>query len=138
MVENIELTRNFRLSEFLVSHTYPDLAAELNPDPYQINCLKLLCESILQPIRERFGPLTIESGFRSPELNLSVGGAETSDHRIGSASDITLHEGLGQVYRWIKRNHLPYRQLIWYKNKRFIHVSINTPGRTFKHEAWIT
>lgn len=135
-IKDQQLTANFSLHEFLVSETYPKIAAELDPTAYQIDCLRLLSESIMQSTRDYWGPLTIESGFRDERLNLLVRGQEDSDHLLAAAVDFSCEKCLSRVYLWIKWSHLPYRQLIWYKNKHFIHVSINTPGKGFKNEAW--
>ena len=45
----------------------------------------------LQTIRDFFNAsITINSGYRSPEHNKSVGGAKHSQHLLGTASDIVV------------------------------------------------
>ena len=49
-----------------------------------------LVEMVLDPLRERWGvPIHVNSGYRCPELNKIVGGAENSYHLRGMAADIT-------------------------------------------------
>lgn len=47
---------------------------------------------VLETIRDRFGPVTITSGHRSPEHNAAVGGSENSLHLLGRAADFTVRE----------------------------------------------
>lgn len=45
------------------------------------------------------GPIIINSGYRSPELNKKVGGAPTSNHLTGCAVDIRV-AGIEQAMRY--------------------------------------
>jgi uncharacterized protein YcbK (DUF882 family) len=47
-----------------------------------------LTENILQPVRDKFGPIRITSGYRCPEVNKLAGGSKTSNHVLGFAADI--------------------------------------------------
>ena len=62
----MNLTRNFTLSELIKSDTAIRKGINNNPNAGQIEKLKLLCENILQPVRDRFGRVTVTSGYRSP------------------------------------------------------------------------
>ena len=42
---------------------------------------------MVQPVREKFGVITVNSGYRSPQLNGKVGGSKTSQHCFGEAED---------------------------------------------------
>ncbi len=68
------LSKNFKLREFKVSKDYPLMADEIELDYVDVLTLKILCIEIIQPIRDKFGPIEILSGKRSPELNKAVGG----------------------------------------------------------------
>ena len=51
--------------------------------------LRLLCEEVLQPLRDHWGaPIIVGSGYRCPRLNRAVGGVRNSDHLYGCAADI--------------------------------------------------
>ena len=46
---------------------------------------------LLQAIREHFNkPITITSGYRTPEHNAEVGGSKSSQHLLGKAADIQV------------------------------------------------
>lgn len=136
LIDDMSLTRHFRLYEFLVSKDYPHYARELNPSPLQINNLHLLCATVLEPLRERFGiPIIVTSGYRDLRLNGAVGGRgePISLHTKGKAVDFRLmydRPKLGKVFKYAKKK-LPYAmaQLIYYKQYGFIHIALPHPGR---------
>ncbi|MGL5931939.1 MAG: D-Ala-D-Ala carboxypeptidase family metallohydrolase [Cetobacterium sp.] len=68
-------------------------------------------------------PCTVNSWFRSLELNNAVGGSKTSDHMQGRAIDFVPSMNLRDAYNKIKNSGLSYDQLIIYPNQRFIHIS---------------
>jgi hypothetical protein len=111
----MNLSKNFTLNELTKSETATRLDIDNTPNDEQIESLRLLCENILQPVRDHFGkPVKISSGFRCAELNSSpaVGGSKTSDHCKGQAVDFEI-DGLPNpdVAQWIMDN-LDYTQLI--------------------------
>jgi len=53
-----------------------------------IESLKLLCKTYLEPLRNVFGPIIINSGWRTEDENLLAGGAYRSYHLTGKAADI--------------------------------------------------
>jgi len=60
--------------------------------------LSRLCEDYLEPLRRRYGPVTIVSGYRTVSYNARVGGAPQSYHvyrasRQGVAADIYCANG---------------------------------------------
>ena len=61
------------------------------PGETEIASLRLLCEKILQPVREHYGKgVKVNSGFRHPDVNAKVGGSKISDHCKGQAADIEI------------------------------------------------
>jgi uncharacterized protein YcbK (DUF882 family) len=136
--KNYKLSENFPLYEFLVSRDHPQIAENMEIKLLQVMTLKFLCLAILQPIRDMLGPIKVLSGFRNDELNSIIGGALNSDHKYGSAADITSSYFNSEVlYKRIKDDIFPYRQLICYPKKNFVHVSINLPQKIEKHEFFI-
>ena len=75
MVKNIilnikmNLTRNFSLQELIKSDTAIRKGIDNNPNADQIEKLKMLCENVLQPVRDHFGRVKVTSGYRSPEFD---------------------------------------------------------------------
>jgi len=109
----MNLSANFKLSELIKSETATRLDIDNTPNEEQIESLRLLCENILQPVRDHFGkPVKITSGFRCPAVNQATGGSATSDHCKGQAVDFEI-DGLPNpdVAQWIMDN-LDYTQLI--------------------------
>lgn len=102
----MQLTENFSLSEMLKSQTA--LRKGINNAPHEpsvIINLQTLCEKILQPVRNHFGPVTINSGYRCPELNKAVGSSNKSQHMVGQAADIEVPTVSNKaVAEWIKDN----------------------------------
>lgn len=87
----MRLTKNFTLAEFTKSQTAERYGIDNTPGTREYNNLKLLCENILQPLRDDIEkPITINSGFRSLELNQMIGSSNTSQHVIGKAADIEV------------------------------------------------
>lgn len=87
----MNLTKNFTLSEMTKSETA--LRKGLNNLPTQdvISALQTLAVNVLQPVRDHYGrSVTVTSGYRSPEVNVAVGGSRTSDHCKGQAADIEI------------------------------------------------
>ena len=98
--------------------------------------IEALCKTIMQPIREKFGPLRINSCFRGPSVNAAVGGSKTSQHMVGEACDfVPLTSGitLNHVFDWIrKESKLPFGQVINEQpsaTSKWIHVSLGEPWR---------
>ena len=80
----MNLSANFNLKEMTKSDTATRLGLDNTPGEVEIENLRLLCEKVLQPVRDHFGKsVTVNSGFRSPESNAAVNGSKTSDHCKG-------------------------------------------------------
>ncbi len=99
-----------------------------NPTPEHLENIRVLCERILEPIRAKYGPIVISSGYRSKTLNHYIGGALKSQHLEGKAVDIDM-DGMGsvtnkEIFEYIKYN-LEFDQLINEFNYAWVHVSYN-------------
>lgn len=109
----MQLSKNFHLSEFTRSQTASRQNILNVPNSLHIKALQLLCQKVLQPIRDHFDkPVIISSGYRSPELNRAIGGSPKSQHMKGEAADFEIH-GIDnyELAKWIEKN-LNYDQLI--------------------------
>ena len=122
----MNLSRNFSLAELTKSDIAIRKGINNNPNAGQIEKLKLLCENILQPVRDRFGRVQVTSGYRSPELCLAIGSSIDSQHTKAEAADFEC-PGVdnAEVADWIHQN-LDWDQLI---------VEHYTPGEP--NSGWI-
>ena len=98
------------------------------PDEQEKEALRQLCEHVLEPLRCRYGAITITSGYRCRKLNRVVGGAVNSQHLRGEAADIFIPSTeTGRKYFEFIRYHTPFDQLIWEPRgalfPRWLHVS---------------
>ncbi len=128
----MNLTRNFTLHEMTKSETALRYDLDNTPGETEIENLVLLCEKVLQPVRDYFGMgVKVNSGFRHPDVNRAVGGSTTSDHCKGFAADIEI-PGIAntQLAEWIEYN-CDFTQLIleFYTpgipDSGWVHVSYN-------------
>ena len=70
----MELSKNFTLREMTRSQTATRKGIDNNPSGTHEANLILLCQHILQPLRDYYGrPLRVTSGYRSPELCVAIG-----------------------------------------------------------------
>jgi len=125
----MQLTQHFTLEELTKSQTGDRLGIDNLPGSDALDCLKVLCARVLEPLRAHYGPVFINSGYRCPDLNKAVGGASTSQHCLGQAADIEV-PGVanGDLAAWIVAN-LDFDQVILecYRkgqpNSGWVHVS---------------
>ena len=74
-----KLSQNFQVKEFACN------------DGSDVIFISPELVTILQAIRSHFNkPVTINSGYRTPEYNKKVGGATQSQHLYGTAADIAV------------------------------------------------
>lgn len=67
------LSPHFILYEFVRSSAAIEHDIDNTPDAVQTEALTALCDNILEPLRRRFGPIVISSGFRCRKVNNLVG-----------------------------------------------------------------
>ena len=121
------LSANFTLGEMIRSQSAVRKGIRNVPGPAEIAALRLLCQKVLQPVRDHYDrPVIVTSGYRSPRLNTAIGGSRSSQHCKGEAADFTV-AGVSniEVCRWIER-HLNYDQLIYeFGGSGWVHVSFS-------------
>ena len=138
MPETIRVSKNFALSEMVKSATAERLNVDNSPSDIHLVNLTHLAIHILQPVRDQFGVITINSGYRSPALNAKVGGSKTSQHCNGQAADFeSFSTPNPDLAKWIANN-LEFDQLIleFYDgvnpNSGWVHCSYNLMGNRKK------
>jgi hypothetical protein len=128
----MKVSKHFALAEFTRSESAKRHGVSNEPTPEHLENLKVLCEKVLEPIRVKFGPINISSGYRSKALNHYIGGALNSQHCEAKAADIDM-DGMGsvsntEIFNYIKDS-LDFDQMIWEfgdNNKPdWVHVSYN-------------
>ena len=138
---SMKLSRNFTLQELIKSDTAIRLDINNNPNSGQIEKLKLLCENILQPVRDHFGRVKVTSGFRSEALCVKIGSSSNSQHAKAEAADFEcMGTDNAELADWIYDN-LEFDQLIleFYDpsepNSGWIHCSYvsDQPRKQFLH-----
>ena len=126
----MKLSKNFSKAEMTKSQTATRMGLNNNPTDDQTENLRLLCERVLQPVRDHFNQVvTISSGFRDPILSNAIGSSTDSQHCRGEAADLEIF-GVpnNELADWIKEN-LMFDQLIleYYTpgepNSGWVHVS---------------
>ena len=101
----VRLSTNFTLEEFTRSQTAIRQNIDNTPTEEHIENMQLLCEMVLQPVRDHFGPIAINSGYRGVVLNKTIGGSWKSQHCEGKAVDIECPgTGNRHVADWISDN----------------------------------
>jgi len=109
----MNLSPHFTLEELTVSETAARKGLDNTPpDDALLNLRRLAL--FLEDVRTAIGkPIRINSAYRSPEVNGSVGGKTTSQHCLGCAADIRV-PGMtpNEVVKKLKASNLQYDQLI--------------------------
>ena len=109
----MKLSPNFSLNELTKSETALRKGLDNEPTQDVIAALQTLAVNVLQPVRDHYAKgVKVNSGYRSPEVNASVGGSKTSDHCKGQAADIEIvGVANADLARYI-RDELQFTQLI--------------------------
>ncbi len=102
-MEKVEMNKDMKLSEHFslgeLTKTNYETKDGNFPSRVAIENLTNLCDNWLEALRQAQGPLIINSGYRSPEVNKLAGGAPTSNHLTGCAVDIHV-SGFEQAIRY--------------------------------------
>jgi hypothetical protein len=118
----MRLSKNFTLDELTVTSTS---GSNIPPGLHKEKLL-YTANYLLQPVRDKWGPVVVNSGYRSQAVNTAIGGSSTSQHCKGEAADIrTPTADLWEVYLWILDN-LNFGQCIYEEKEaaKWIHISL--------------
>ena len=127
-MENI--SKHISYKEATRSNTAIRRGIENIPDVEELENMKLIAEKVFEPLRKWVGgPIKINSFYRSPELNVAIGGSKKSQHCHGQAIDIDDtygHRSNASMFHHLRYS-LDYDQIIWEfgddKNPAWVHVS---------------
>lgn len=115
----------FTIKELCDSDKAREKGIENTPTDEIVERLNMLIDNVLDPLREWYGkPIYVNSGYRCPKLNKLVGGVSNSFHLQGYACDIDMGDKKDNqpIFDYIKNN-LPFTELGWEGNGRWVHVS---------------
>ena len=108
----MKLSPNFSVRELTKSQTAERKGIDNTPTEEHLENLKLLCENVLQPVRDEWGVVSVSSGYRSPALCVAIGSSERSQHARGQAADFECHTvDNKQLFEWVT-NELDFDQAI--------------------------
>tara|TARA_Y100001938_G_scaffold150966_1_gene244732 strand:- start:317 stop:787 length:471 start_codon:yes stop_codon:yes gene_type:complete len=125
----MRLSRNFMLREFVNSATAARKGISNKPTEVHLANLKKLIDNVIQPVRDKIGPIRITSGYRSPALNRAIGGSSRSQHSKGMAADIQFVRDNEMdnkvIFDTILEMGLDFDQMINEFDYSWIHISYN-------------
>ena len=139
---NMQLSKNFKLREFLVSQEATRRGMVFYPNEVELENLRRLCVEVLQPVRNLYGRMQITSGFRPTWLNNMVGGSQSSAHIYGCAADVEFLDFdnqyvFGHLHDFTAKD-LPIDQVInEFPPNGWIHFGIARVGAHPRHEYLI-
>ena len=133
------LTPHFTLDELTASETAERNGWDNTPTDRELANLTRLAD-LLEQVKVVLGgkPIMISSGFRSKQVNDSVGSKDTSQHRIGCAADFKV-PGMtpDQVVKAIMISSINYDQVIS-EFGRWVHISVpNTIDTPVRRQALV-
>jgi hypothetical protein len=105
---------------------------------------RFICTELLEPIRAKFGPVSVHDGYRDPDHNGRVGGKVNSFHLFGggqSAADISVSSAsCGTLFDWIRlESDLKFDKVILERNAAgfaaTVHLQLDStmPPRRFAY-----
>lgn len=106
----MQLSKHLSRAEFERSDAATNYGINNEMNSGQLAKAIKLAENCFEPIREHLAkPIKVNSGYRSPAVNKRIGGATTSQHSLGEAIDLDLHDR--DLFEWIIDN-VVFDQLI--------------------------
>jgi zinc D-Ala-D-Ala carboxypeptidase len=131
----MQLSKSFTLNELTKSQEATRLGIDNTPGEEHIENLKILCEKILQPLRDYYGmPVSISSGYRSAALCEAIGSSSKSQHTKGQAADFEIFGVANKDIAEFIVNNFDYDQCIlefWNENdpnSGWVHCSYSANG----------
>lgn len=125
----MRLSRNFMLREFVNSTTASRKGISNKPTEVHLANLKKLIDNVIQPLRNKIGPIRITSGYRSPALNRAIGGSSRSQHSKGMAADMQFVRDNEMdnkvIFDTVLEMGLDFDQMINEFDYKWIHISYN-------------
>ena len=150
--QDVRIGKYFMLSDFLYSEAavlrgIPNCPVRLDGD--EVEGMKGLCQHILDPVIEQFGPVSITFAYCSPQLWKTWYGANANMFDlhtfkpprggVGGAVDILVHRyptDPRPVLNWV-RDHCVYDRLILYPGSAVICVAWTEVTPRYDCREWV-
>ena len=126
----MKISKHVSYKEGVRSNTATRRGIDNTPTDDHLHFMEIIAHEVFEPLREWVGgPIKINSFYRSPDLNIAIGGSATSQHCKGQAMDIDDtfgHKTNAEMFEWIREN-LDFDQMIWEfgndDNPDWVHIS---------------
>ncbi|MEZ4323542.1 MAG: D-Ala-D-Ala carboxypeptidase family metallohydrolase [Myxococcota bacterium] len=117
--------RHWTWEELTVSAAARRLGLDNTPGPAARANLRRLCAELLDPLRERWPGVRVNSAFRAVAVNRAVGGVEGSRHLVGLAADLVVPVGeRDAIAAWLRGRGV---KVLEYRGH--LHVALGLPTR---------
>jgi hypothetical protein len=138
--KNFMLSPHFSYDEMTRSAWAEEHWVDNTPDDLQLAAMINICWKLGEPLREVFGPIVINSGFRSEEVNRGVHGVGNSKHLYGEAMDIrvTSRERGLEYFDFIRKN-VDFDQMLFESNRSggmWLHCSVCLDPKENRHQCF--
>lgn len=138
--KNFMLSPHFSYEEMTHSKWAEDHGEDNTPDELQLAGVINICWKLGEPLRNMFGPIRVNSGFRSERVNEGVHGVGNSKHLSGEAMDIHIDsvEQGKEYYQFILKN-VDFDQLLFEHNRKgamWLHCSVCLDPKENRHQAF--
>ena len=138
--KNYQITEHFSYDEMTRSAWAERHGIDNTPGCLQLAALENLCHKVLEPLRKQFGPITINSAFRSPRVNEGVHGVGASKHLSGEAVDIHVPDiETGRAYYRFICSHCDVDQLLFEHDSTgamWLHCSVCLNNHENRHQMF--
>jgi len=139
------LSKNFTRNEFLRTSYGQFQSDNIKEGMELVGTLTQLAAGIMQRIRDKWGPITITSGYRCKGLNDAVGSNDRSQHLRGEACDFVMRnvpmndpEKKQEFFDWLKAEYdcgtIAFNQCL--EERACIHIALPTGSNDGRIGAW--
>jgi zinc D-Ala-D-Ala carboxypeptidase len=138
----MQLSEHFSLAELTKSDTAARMGINNEPRAKVIEKLVLVCENILEPVRNHYGvPFSPSSGFRCLSLNRALGSSDGSQHVTGEAVDFEVPGISNKETAFWVRDNCDFDQIVleFYEEEKpksgWVHCSYRGDGKN-RHDTF--
>ena len=135
--DNYKISKHFTFYEATNSRMAKKYGIKNNPSRGDFKTIKYTAKR-MEKVRDIIGrSLTVNSWYRSPNLNRVIGGSKTSAHRDGLAVDFTIRGNARIAFDRIRRSGYSFDQMIYYKRRNYVHISFRKNKKLERKQTFI-